>query len=367
MAYSQIIPEGEKPFLPPITIKESEIINFYNAMSKRLYPLEGQYYTLDDETQEFKKITIDNTDISSDVREKLNYLLSPELIIKHDNYDILTTSYISNKIIEFIDNSDKYCFLVTPYFKSWNNFEKCLKTASEKKKKIVFFLRDDIYYKKEIRDFHEQFKFDMIFIKNLHAKLFLNDHEALITSMNIYDYSKENNHEIGVLIKNKDDVKEILNEFIINELFKNSFIKGKEPLFLEGNYYQLLKNDYFFEEDINNCRISYETDNKNILEENSKNQTNSDNNILKEEVSEIVIVKNEVNLNVNEINKGYCNCCPERIPYNEKSPLCKECSEKKDKKSIYCHRCGSTDIKPEHNLCHNCWNNIHGKKKRYTH
>ena len=49
-------------------------------------------------------------------------------------------------------------------------------------------------------------KFRVLFSKNLHGKLYLSEEEAIITSMNIYDYSQVNNIEFGIhIIKNKDE------------------------------------------------------------------------------------------------------------------------------------------------------------------
>jgi len=43
------------------------------------------------------------------------------------------------------------------------------------------------------------------FCKNLHAKCFLNENEALITSMNLYEFSQVNNEEMGVLVSKAED------------------------------------------------------------------------------------------------------------------------------------------------------------------
>ncbi len=43
------------------------------------------------------------------------------------------------------------------------------------------------------------------YCKNLHAKCFLNESEALITSMNLYEFSQVNNEEMGILISKASD------------------------------------------------------------------------------------------------------------------------------------------------------------------
>lgn len=49
------------------------------------------------------------------------------------------------------------------------------------------------------------------FCKNLHAKCYMNEQEAIITSMNLYEFSQVNNNEMGVYFK-KDDEPELYRE-----------------------------------------------------------------------------------------------------------------------------------------------------------
>jgi len=41
--------------------------------------------------------------------------------------------------------------------------------------------------------------------ENLHAKCYLNEREAIITSMNLYDFSQQNNEEMGILVTQAED------------------------------------------------------------------------------------------------------------------------------------------------------------------
>ena len=43
------------------------------------------------------------------------------------------------------------------------------------------------------------------FRENLHAKCYLNENEALVTSMNLYEFSQQNNDEMGILVSKHDD------------------------------------------------------------------------------------------------------------------------------------------------------------------
>lgn len=53
------------------------------------------------------------------------------------------------------------------------------------------------------------------FCENLHAKCYLNESEAILTSMNLYEYSQVNNQEMGVHVTKTEDPElyaDILNE-----------------------------------------------------------------------------------------------------------------------------------------------------------
>ena len=43
------------------------------------------------------------------------------------------------------------------------------------------------------------------FRENLHAKCYLNEDQALLTSMNLHEFSQQNNDEMGVLASRKED------------------------------------------------------------------------------------------------------------------------------------------------------------------
>ena len=43
------------------------------------------------------------------------------------------------------------------------------------------------------------------FCKNLHAKCYLNENEALLTSMNLYEFSQINNNEMGILVSREEE------------------------------------------------------------------------------------------------------------------------------------------------------------------
>ena len=43
------------------------------------------------------------------------------------------------------------------------------------------------------------------FLQNLHAKCYMNENEALLTSMNLYEFSQINNNEMGIIVSRDQD------------------------------------------------------------------------------------------------------------------------------------------------------------------
>jgi len=238
----------------------------------------------------------------------------------NDEYEVLTTAEISTKIIKIIDDAKEYCLIVTPYLKSWLHLQNCLKTASDKKKRIIFFFRDDQSEKAEIKEFYKIYKFDIVFIKDLHAKIYLNEKEALITSMNLYNTSQEKNYEMGVLLKKKEIIDNHVKTYIIDQIF-NTGKNDKLTLKSKGISYKLLENNLFFEK-IDYCVYCGEPK-KISINKDGKNHLYCD------KCYKILQSKGAESFNQN--NFRFCNICGEKS--NENS-LCTNCYRQKNKNII---------------------------------
>ena len=62
--------------------------------------------------------------------------------------------------------------------------------------------------------------------KNLHAKCYLNEKEALLTSMNLYQFSQEHNDEMGILVSVDNDRE--LYDKIYNDVMR--IIRGSDEI-----------------------------------------------------------------------------------------------------------------------------------------
>ena len=132
--------------------------------------------------------------------------------------NILLVHQIQDRIIEIIRNSKEYCFLITPFFQPWPILQRELEKAAQQEKKIIFILRNTPENHWDFESLNDNFGFDVIFVERLHTKLYLNENECLISSMNLYESSKDNNYELGYYFKNRQQSKNFKETVIDNDI-----------------------------------------------------------------------------------------------------------------------------------------------------
>ncbi len=231
-------------------------------------------------------------------------------------YNVLTIHQITGEIINLIEDAKEYCFLITPYYKPWPILQRALDKAAKLEKKIIFVFRTNDVSIDQIDRLKES-GFDIHFVDRLHTKLYLNEKSAIISSMNLYDSSKEFNYEIGYKINRKDEVNKIKEIVIDKDIFGiNSEIS------IPGRYAKSRKN------------------------EKVKNDVKSSKNVYKKSIA------------------GYCIRCGIEIDLNPNAPYCKECYQSysywsnPDFVEKYCHICGQTkETSMNKPLCKNCYSN----------
>lgn len=131
---------------------------------------------------------------------------------------IIGTTEISYQIEQILNNAENYLILVTPYLKLNQRLKVRLSDAFKRIDNVYILHREKELNFNESK-WLESFKNVNIFpVKNLHSKIYVNEEVALISSMNLYEYSQINNHEIGVKLEVYDDnteYKDTLNEIRI--------------------------------------------------------------------------------------------------------------------------------------------------------
>ena len=138
---------------------------------------------------------------------------------------ILSSSETTVCIEKIITKAESKLTIISPYVKIHHRLNNILleKQDSNIEFDFVYGKNSDID-KKLINDIKLFKNFKILHNKNLHAKIYANEKQCLITSMNLYDFSQAHNYEIGVLI-NKDEEP---NEFLDVMTIQKRIIRGSE-------------------------------------------------------------------------------------------------------------------------------------------
>ena len=222
----------------------------------------------------------------------------------------LDTEGISHHINQIIKNAEDKLILISPYLKIKDRYKELIKYKDKLKKDIRIIYGKQELQPEEINWLEPLEYVRTIFCKNLHAKCYMNENEALITSMNLYEFSQINNIEMGILISKEED----------SELFKN----------INEEVQRLI---------------------------NSGEEMRGSIGIIPKETTKPYKKK------FSKGKKGFCIRCGKEIKLNPKVPYCKDCYKKweeykdegyEEKKGV-CHICGKSNKsslkKP---VCLNC-------------
>ncbi len=155
------------------------------------------------------------------------------------------------------------------------------------------------------------------FRKNLHAKCYLNENEALLTSMNLHEFSQQNNDEMGILVSRKRD-RELYDKIHEDAM---RIVTGSEEIVL-----------------VTGAGDKDPEDGRERLEKRDQRETPG------------------------TPSEGFCIRCGGGLPASPLRPYCKRCYtdwkefENSEYEENYCHTCGNgcetTLLKP---LCFACY------------
>ena len=225
----------------------------------------------------------------------------------------LTTRGVSYEIENIIKNANRFLVLISPYVSIPETLLQSLKDADRRKVKIAL-----VYGKREL-DYDVRSQLEQLdnlllyFLENLHAKCYYNENHMVITSLNLLDYSEQNNREMGILVSVAED----------KDVFEDAY-KEAQLIIHSSTKYDLRRS---------------------TIRERPKDTYS----------------------HKAGTGGGHCLRCQTGIPFNLDKPLCPNCYSKwseyknPDYQEKYCHRCGAPALttidKP---LCHRCFKILFG-------
>ncbi len=117
----------------------------------------------------------------------------------------LNTTGISYHLEELIKATSDRLILISPYLQFHSRIKDHIHNLHIQKKDIRIVYRESKLKPEENNWLESQIGIRTSIISSLHAKCYLNEKEAIVTSMNLYSFSQQNNDEMGILVTKDDD------------------------------------------------------------------------------------------------------------------------------------------------------------------
>lgn len=131
---------------------------------------------------------------------------------------------IATRIMTLIDNAKTELILVSPYISidNWQKFKKCLQRAVDRGVDITIYARENANQNLETI---KSFKVNLFLVKDLHAKIYLNDSYAIASSQNLIQYSDDNSIDFGYSTETEEERTQLLSlikqYLIVSKPFKH--------------------------------------------------------------------------------------------------------------------------------------------------
>ena len=116
---------------------------------------------------------------------------------------------IATRIMTLIDNAQTELILVSPYINidNWSKFKKCLQRAIDRGVNITIYARENATQNLETI---KSFNLNVCLVKDLHAKIYLNDKYAIASSQNLIQYSDDNSIDFGYSTETEEERLQLL-------------------------------------------------------------------------------------------------------------------------------------------------------------
>lgn len=117
----------------------------------------------------------------------------------------LNTTGVSYHLEELIKSTSDRLILISPYLQFHNRIKDHIHNLNIQKKDIRIVYRESKLQLEESNWLESQIGVRTSVCPTLHAKCYLNENEAIVTSMNLYSFSQQNNDEMGIYVTKTGD------------------------------------------------------------------------------------------------------------------------------------------------------------------
>ena len=135
------------------------------------------------------------------------------------------------QIQRIIKEANECLYIISPYIKFDNEMKILLKSMGDSDGVNIRFVYRKNQEKKNLAEIKasldEMPHIPKCLVKDLHAKCYLNEKMALVTSLNLYDYSMKDNVEMGIFVDADKGFLGLAGNVVAENLYKNIRVKAE--------------------------------------------------------------------------------------------------------------------------------------------
>ncbi|MBM9521268.1 phospholipase D family protein [Desulforhopalus vacuolatus] len=152
----------------------------------------------------------------------------------------LTTQGLNYYLEELLKNANSKITLISPYFKLQRRIKEILSEKKQQGVEIIFVCRAN-----DLQEPLNEFSTQIFDAPTLHAKCYMNENEAILTSLNLYEFSQQNNEEMGVYVTNDGDGSAMYTDILLeaNRLSKNTVAPSTPTIEFDHRSEEKLKSE----------------------------------------------------------------------------------------------------------------------------
>lgn len=119
----------------------------------------------------------------------------------------ITGPEIENHALRLINDAEKVVVLITPYFTPWEHLRFAIENARVRGVEVILVLRGGDKAKENAATaaYYVQRGVKVLYLERLHAKLYISEKTAMLTSMNLVSASASGSWEIAGLFHKSED------------------------------------------------------------------------------------------------------------------------------------------------------------------
>lgn len=242
---------------------------------------------------------------------------------------------LNSELGKLFANANNLLILISPFIKLHERFISELKAKKDKpelKIIIVFGKNEDDVSKsmksEDLNFFKDFLNIEIRYEKRLHAKYYANESSAILSSMNLYSYSHDNNIEAGIMLKSssvlgkftgENNLDSEAGEYFERVIDQSDLLYKKEPEY-ESSFLGISKKYKSSIVTHDNLSIFFSSKPKSVIQTHSQEKNTSP--------------------------TGYCIRTSKKIPFNTNHPMSEEAYQSwakfsnKEYSEKYCHFSG---------------------------